>query len=195
MLSAGLLFARVSGLLKRVPWQVWVALALIACVLFYGSHREAQGYAKAEAYWKAEIEALEAERQAALDSEERALRDLAKRTDRNVIQEREANRDRTERFIARGGVRQACPRNRDPEDRGTGSGASVREEAELDGAERLPEVVSVLPDDVRICTDNTILAEELRALILSLEVRNRSADNAPEAADRRAAPRDPSPLH
>jgi len=195
MFSAGLLFARVSGLLKRVPWQVWAVLALIACVLFYGSHREAQGYAKAEAYWKAEIDALEGERQAALDSEEAALRQIAKDTDRNVAKEREANRDRTERFIALGGVRQACPRDRSPEDRGAGSGAPVREEAELDGAERLPEVVSVLPDDVRICTDNTILAEELRALILSLEARNRSADNAPEAADRRAAPRDPSPLH
>lgn len=169
MLSAGLLFARVSGLLKRVPWQVWAALALIAAVLFYGHHREAQGYAKAEAYWKAEIEAMEAERQAALDSEEAALRQLAKDTDRNVAQEREANRDRTERFIRSGGVRQACPDNRDTEDRSAGDGEAVREEAELDGAERLPEVVTVLPDDVRICTTNTILAEEWRAFILELE--------------------------
>lgn len=168
MLSAGILFARVSGLLKRVPWQVWVALALIACVLFYGSHREAQGYAKAEAYWKAEIDALEAERQAALDSEEAALRQLAKDTDRNVAKEREANRDRTERFIARGGLRQACPRDRDPEDRSTGDGEAVREEAELDGAEPV-QIVGVTPEDVRICTDNTIRAEGMRNFILDLE--------------------------
>lgn len=170
MLSAGLLFARVSGLLKRVPWQVWACLALIAAALFYGHHREAQGYAKAEAYWKAEIDALEAERQAALDSEEDALRQLAKDTDRNVAKEREANRDRTEQFIARGGLRQACPRNRDPEDRSARDGEVVREEAELDGAEPV-QVVGVTPEDVRICTDNTLKAEAMRDFILGLEAK------------------------
>lgn len=169
MIFAARLFFGFRSLLKRVPWQVWVALALVAVVLFYGHHREAEGYAKAEAYWKAEIDAMEAERQAALDNEEEALRQLAKETDRNVAQEREANRPAVESFIARGGVRQACPDNRDTEDRSAGDGEAVREEAELDEAERLPEVVTVLPDDVRICTTNTILAEEWRAFILGLE--------------------------
>ena len=49
MLSAGLLFARLTGALKAVPWQVWAGLVIIAAVLLYGSHREAQGYAEAEA--------------------------------------------------------------------------------------------------------------------------------------------------
>jgi hypothetical protein len=158
------------GLLKRIPWQMWATIACIAAALFYGHHREAQGYSRAEAYWKAEAESLEASRQAALDSEEAALRQLAKDTDRNVAKEREASRDRTERFIRSGGVRgQACPSNRDPEDRSARDGEAVREEAELDGAERLPEVVTVLPEDVRICTDNTIKAEEWRKFILGLE--------------------------
>lgn len=168
MFSAVWLFTRVSGLLKRVPWQVWAALALVAAVLFYGSHREAQGYAKAEAYWKAEIDALEAERQAALDSEEAALRQIAKDTDRNVAKEREANRDRTERFIARGGVRQACPRDRDPEGRSARDGEVVREKAELAPPEPV-QIVGVTPEDVRICTDNTIRAEGMRNFILDLE--------------------------
>lgn len=174
MLSAGLLFVRVSGLLKRVPWQAWVALALIAAVLFYGHHRESQGYAEAEAYWKAEAEALEVARQVALDSEEAALRQLTKETDNVVYQKREADRDRTERFIARGGVRQACPADRDTEDRSAGDSEAVREATLVDGAERLP-VVTVLPDDVRICTDNTIKAEAWRDFILGLEQRGETA--------------------
>lgn len=168
MFSAGLLFARVSGLLKRVPWQVWAALALIAAVLFYGHHREAQGYAKAEAYWKAEIDAMEAERQAALDSEEAALRQLAKDTDRNVAQEREANRPAVESFIARGGLRQACPRDRGTAGGSTGSGPSVREAPVVDGAEQV-QVVGVTAQDVRICSDNTLKAEAMRDFILGLE--------------------------
>ena len=170
MLSAGLLFARVSGLLKRVPWFVWAALALIAAVLFYGHHREAQGYAKAEAYWKAEIDAMEAERQAALDSEEAALRQLAKDTDRNVAKEREANRDRTEQFIARGGLRQACPRDRSTEDRSAGSGEAVREAPIMDAGEPV-QVVGVTAEDVRICSDNTLKAEAMRDFILGLEAK------------------------
>lgn len=43
--------------LKRIPWQVWAGIALIAAVLFYGSHREAQGYADAEAVWKPRVQA------------------------------------------------------------------------------------------------------------------------------------------
>ena len=170
MFSVGLLFARVSGLLKRVPGWVWGVAVLIASVLFYGHHREAQGYAKAEAYWKAEIDAMEAERQAALDSEEAALRQLAKDTDRNVAKEREANRDRTERFIARGGLRQACPRDRDTEDRSAGSGEAVREAPIVDGAEPV-QVVGVTAEDVRVCTDNTLKAEAMRDFILGLEAK------------------------
>lgn len=172
MIFAARLFFGLKSLLKRVPAWVWGVAALVAAVLFYGHHREAQGYANAEAYWKAEIDALEAERQAALDSEEAALRQIAKDTDRNVAKEREANRDRTERFIRSGGVRiQACPSDRDPEDRSAGDGEAVREAPVMDGAEQLPEVVTVLPDDVRICTTNTILAEEWRAFILELEAK------------------------
>lgn len=172
MFTAARLFFGLRSLLKRIPWQLWAAIACIAAVLFYGHHREAQGYAKAEAYWKAEAEALEAARQEALDSEEAALRQLSKDTDNAVYEKRDATRDRTERFIRSGGVRgQACPGYRDPEDRGTGDGKAVRGAPELDGAERLPEVVTVLPEDVRICTDNTIKAEEWRKFILGLEAK------------------------
>lgn len=190
--------ASALGALKRVPWQAWVILAVAALWWFerdaHGDARYAEGIAKMEsARQAANVAAL-----AARANEEEALRELAKDTDYAFITRRDQERSRTEQFIAAGGVRNNfCPSRpaATPEDHRTGGGEAVRPTPELDGAERLPEVVSVLPDDVRICTDNTILAEELRALILSLEGRNRSADNATEAADRRSAPRDPSPLH
>lgn len=168
MIFAARLFFGLRGLLKRVPWQVWAALALAAAVLFYGHHREAQGYAKAEAYWKAEIDAMEAERQAALDSEEAALRQLAKDTDRNVAKEREANRARTERFIRSGGLRQACPSYRDPAGGSAASGEAVREAPIVDAGEPV-QVVGVTAEDVRICSDNTLKAEAMRDFILGLE--------------------------
>lgn len=170
MIFAARLFFGLRSLLKRVPWFVWAALALIAAVLFYGHHREAQGYAKAEAYWKAEIDAMEAARQAALDSEEAALRQLAKDTDRNVAQEREANRPLVESFIARGGLRQACPDNRGTEDRSAGSGEAVREAPIVDAGEPV-QVVGVTAEDVRICSDNTLKAEAMRDFILDLEAK------------------------
>lgn len=186
------------GFLKRMPWQVWVIAAVAMLWWFerdaHGDARYAEGIAKMEAARQvANTTAL-----AARASEEEALRRLAKDTDNAVIERRDQERSRTERFIASGGVRnnQVCPSRpaASPEDRGTSRGEAVRQAPELDGAERLPDVVSVYPDDVRICTDNTILAEELRALILSLEARNRSTQHAPETPQRRSTARDAAPV-
>lgn len=162
MLSAGLLLARVSGALRAVPWQVWAIAALAVAVLFYGNHREAQGRTEARAEMQAKIDRADAERAKALASEEEALRNLAQRTDTDVAKEREANRDSTEQFIARGGVRNTCPRSGQAPRDGAGGGEGVHQAPELDD----PETVSVKPDDVRICTDNTLTAEALQAYIL-----------------------------
>lgn len=186
------------GFIKRVPWYVGPALALAALWWLerdaHGDARYAEGLAKMEAARQvANTAAL-----AARASEEEALRRLAKDTDNAVITRRDQERSRTERFIASGGVRnnQVCPRRPAAAsgDHGTGTSEAVRQAPELDGAERLPDVVSVLPDDVRVCTDNTILAEELRALILSLEARNRSTQHAAETPQRRSTTRDATPL-
>jgi hypothetical protein len=161
------------GFLKRVPWQVWVIAAVAMLWWFerdaHGEARYAEGIAKMEAARQvANAAAL-----AARASEEEALRRLAKDTDNAVITRLDQERSRTERFIAAGGVRnnQVCPRRpaASSSDYSTGNGQTVRETSELDGTERLPEVVAVLPDDVRICTDNTIKAEEWRKFILGLE--------------------------
>lgn len=153
-------------LFKRVPREVWIITAALAAIALYGNHRETQGYAEAETIWQAKAAKLEAERAAALASEEEALRTLAKRTDENAEQARVENDDRTERFIRSGGVRPKAPACRgDTPDRSAGSGETVREAPELDD----PDTVSVTPDDVRICTTNTITAEALRAFVLGLE--------------------------
>lgn len=47
------IFASASGILKRVPREVWIALAALAALWAWGNHREAQGYADG----KAEVQA------------------------------------------------------------------------------------------------------------------------------------------
>jgi hypothetical protein len=117
---------------------------------------------------------------AARESEEQALKQLAKGTDDAIEQSRRRAAGSTERFIAAGGVpdHHRCPGG--PVAPGTvhgpGSAAPLHHPAELDGAAPLPdlpqaEIVRVTGDDVRICTANTIIAEEARDLLLGLEAR------------------------
>ena len=163
---AGFLFVR--GWLAKVPPAVWVALAALLLWLWerdrHGDARYEEGKTEVQALWDEENRLEEAARA----KEEARLTAAAKETDQNVEQARADNRDRTERFIAAGGVRPTCPRGERSEDNGAGVGAPLRETPELDGGEPVP-LVTVLADDVRICTDNTLLAEEFRAFILKAE--------------------------
>jgi hypothetical protein len=79
------------------------------------------------------------------------------------------NRDRTERFIASGGVRNACPGGGQAPRAGAGSGEGVHQAPVMDD----PETVSVKPDDVRICTANTLTAEALQAYLMGLDYPER----------------------
>ena len=166
--SFSLAWAAVRAFAANIPWQVWAGVAILAAFLMYGSHREKQGYSAAEAIWQDKAAKLEKQRLEALKAEEQAYKALAKRTDTNVAKEREVNRDRTERFIAAGGVRQACPGNRYTPDNSPGSGEGVHQAPVMDGTEALP-TVAVTPDDVRICTANTLTAEALQGFVLGLE--------------------------
>lgn len=164
--------------LKRVPWQLWVALAVAAVWWF---ERDAHGDARyAEGVAEMQTAVQEAERLAeeARANEEKALRALAKETDNAVSQSRAVERDSTDRFIAAGGVpdNSVCPSAPAATGgvHGAGHGASVREAPVVDDAAALPATVRVYPEDVRICTENTILAEEWRELLLGLETRTAS---------------------
>lgn len=91
--------------------------------------------------------------------------------------ELEIARPAAERFIAAGGVRR-CPTAR-------ADTAPAREGAGIDaGAGALPvmddvPVVTVLPDDVRICTENTVKARKWQQWGLSIEANHAANTPAP----------------
>jgi hypothetical protein len=159
-----MIMAAIQTIIAR--WQLSAGLAaalMLALTLSY-----CEGRKDGRAIEQGRAAKLEQQRNAALASEEAALRQLAKETDRAINQSRVAHGASVERFIARGGV-QPCAVGNQPAHRSAGSGEAVREEAIVAPAERVPELVTVLPDDVRICTDNTLIAEGLRDFVLGLE--------------------------
>ena len=119
---------------------------------------------------------VEATRKAkeARDNEQARLDKLTKEANDAIEKSRSVERDRAERFIAAGGVRQnrgsagsgrsVAPGQGDS----AGSGEGVHQAPELAPAEPM-QIVGVTASDVRICTDNTVLAEQFRSFILDLE--------------------------
>jgi hypothetical protein len=168
MLKAAMLFSRVWSLLTRIPWQVWAAIALAGLIALYGHHREAQGRYEGRAEILAKWDRAKAENERARIKEEKRQAALSKGADRAVIEKTFAERDRTESFIARGGVRNTCARTDQATVPSAGSGEALHSSPVMDGGERLP-TVAVTPDDVRVCSTNTILAEEFRKVLLGLE--------------------------
>jgi uncharacterized protein HemX len=67
----------VIGLAKRIPWQVWAALAVIAAVWLYGQHRDAQGYQRGMERYEAS-EAAHNVTKASLTALEARLADMVK---------------------------------------------------------------------------------------------------------------------
>ena len=114
---------------------------------------------------------------AARQSEEQALRLLAKGTDNAINIKRASEAGRTERFIAAGGLRDdtRCPGGPAAASalHRPGDSASLHQAPQLDESERVPgsTIVGVLAGDVRICTENTLIAEGWRNLLLGLESR------------------------
>jgi hypothetical protein len=160
--------ATARAFLKRVPAWVWIAIALVALWAWERDNHADNREAKTRAEMQAEIDAADRERAKALASEEEAIKALAKRTDSNVEQARAANRDRTERFIASGGLQCPTARSGDAARGSAGSSAPVHQAPVLDGTQPV-QVVGVTAEDVRICTDNTLKAEALRDYALGLE--------------------------
>lgn len=165
---------KIGGVLKRIPWQVWAALAL--CLIWYwerdryGDHREEAGRAAVQAQWddaRAKAKA-ESDRIAAKNAETTRKADTDET--RNLAQER-GNADA---FIARGGVR-PCPA---PRTNAPAEGGSAAVDA---GAGAVPlvddvPVVTVLPEDIRICTENTVKARAWREWGLGIEANSKPAE-------------------
>lgn len=89
MIMSGI--AVVTGLLRKVPWQIWLVLAVLATGWFYGNHRYGEGVADTQA-------------EAARAAQRQFDRQLAKirKEAREYEQDREAGRaesqDRQERI-------------------------------------------------------------------------------------------------
>lgn len=94
--------------------------------------------------------------------------------------------DRTDRFIAGGGVRPSCPRTA-PGGAGDRAGIDARAGAlpELDGMPGTqpgdqrgafdPPTVTVFAEDVRICTENTVKARAWREWGLGIEANSKGS--------------------
>lgn len=102
----------------------------------------------------------------AIDLKEQTYRDKAKEADENAQEALSGAMDAAERHIAANRVQ--CPGNRSgvvgpAPDAGSDSASGDN------GSSGAPELVAVTPDDVRICTTNTIRLEAARAWAQRLE--------------------------
>lgn len=176
-MTTALIFARITGLLRRIPWQAWAALAVLA-VWYWERDRHADAReAEARAEMQVIIDAKEAARQAAITESLRlaALNaETTRKADADVTRNLAQERVGADAFIARGGVRQCPPaRAHTPApDQGAGIDAGAGALPVMDDV----PVVTVLPEDVRICTENTVKARAWREWGLSIEANQKPAE-------------------
>lgn len=80
MIPAALLVLKpVTDFLKAIPWQVWLAIGLIAAFLLHGYMAHREGYAEAEDHYKRIIKAQNEANQKAIDEAKAAARDAERR--------------------------------------------------------------------------------------------------------------------
>jgi hypothetical protein len=120
------------------------------------------------------IDRMEVARQAAVAESLRlaALNAQATRkADSDVTENLAQGRSDADRFIAAGGVRR-CPAARADTPAQGGSAAVDAGAGAVPVMDDLP-VVTVLPEDVRICTENTVKARAWREWGLAIEANNK----------------------
>lgn len=168
------LFLSVWGFLKSVPREVWLILAALAALWAWGNHREALGRQEGRAEVQAKWDDARAKAQAESDRIAAKNAETTRKADTDVAQELAQERTGADAFIARGGVR-PCPAARaNPGPQGESPTVDARA-SEVPVLDDVP-VVTVLPDDVRICTENTVKARAWREWGLSIEANNSPAE-------------------
>ena len=174
--------------LARFPWRAWAIAALLALLAIQTIRIEglriplpligavgpvglkADNNALRTAVAKLEADKAIAARLKA--QTEQANTRATEKANNDVTQNLRKERTGADAFIARGGVR-PCPRTTGPAQGGSaGVDAGTSALPVMDGV----PVVTVLPEDVRICTENTVKARAWREWGLSVE-----ANHAPAA--------------
>ena len=115
--------------------------------------------------WKAAEREATAAQIAANSAQQARWAQQARNVDHDYQKARVDADSRSERFIRSGGLR--CPAN----PRGTGGSDPVQSPdtaTGIDGAGEAPVLVAIAPDDVRICSENTLRLDAAREWALTL---------------------------
>ena len=172
--------------LSLTQWLLTAALAVIAALLIalYGLRIDLpligwvgpEGVIAERDEARATVKTMIAERNKAIAESGRIAKantDATEKADSDVTENLAQGRSDADRFIAAGGVRR-CPAARaDTPAPGQSAGIDAGAGA-VPVMDDLP-VVTVLPEDVRICTENTVKARAWQAWGLSIEANSQPA--------------------
>lgn len=90
----------VKAVIKAVPWQVWLVLALIAAVWWHGTAMEQRGYDRANGEWQARFDLANAKADREAREAERAHTEEIDRIAVNLIEERNRGFQERDKIIA-----------------------------------------------------------------------------------------------
>jgi len=145
---------------------IMLALAVLwAVVERHGKHKAQRVLASTVTAWKAAEREATAAQIAANSAQQDRWAQQARNVDHDYQKARVDADSRSERFIRSGGLR--CPAN----PRGPGGGDPVQSPnpaTGIDGAGSEAVLVTVAPDDVRICSENTLRLQAAREWALTL---------------------------
>jgi hypothetical protein len=187
-LTAMKAFGAAKAVVARVPAMVWAGIMVGMLALLIVQTIRIEGFqirlpfigAVGPSGLKADnlalrtrIDALEAQK--ALASRVKAQTEAAntratEKADTDVKRNLEQERVGADAFIARGGVRPCPGPARTAESDGPGIDAGGSAMSVVDVVQ--PDVVTVLPDDVHICTENTVKAKAWQEWGLSIEANH-----------------------
>lgn len=163
-----------GGLTRAITWATANAGRMLAIMLVIalvwgtversGKHKAQRVLASTVIAWKAAEREATAAQIAANSAQQERWAQQAKETDDGYQKARIDADSRAERFIAANRVRRDCPRGTGSGDPLQGPGAATG----VDAAGSTSELVAVAPDDVQICTDNTLRLDAARNWALGL---------------------------
>ncbi len=151
---------------KRLPWQVYAAIAVLALLALtyragWNARDEKADRERAEYIAQYEQAADRARRaqQAVMDREKARYDALAKEADENAQDAQSAAMDAARRYVAANRVR---PRGSVPSGPGAAPDSDSAQGSDGPGGSAIVDAVAVSEDDIRICTTNTVRLQSVR---------------------------------